>query len=273
MLKGVDISAYQSSIPAGDFAILKATEGVSFNDGRFKGWWDTLHKEKKLRGAYHFARPDNNGAVAEADHFLKIVKAAGLQPGDLLVLDHETRGSSAAHDAQWAADWCAHVKAKTGIVPVVYTFLSFGWEGRCHGLGGYPLWIADPSSPAGKPRVPAPWSHWYFHQYSENGGIDHDMFNGDKTTWAKLAEVWGKGSIPPPKPTPPPAPTHPVIKEGASGAAVTEAQKDLNRHGAKLTVDGKFGPKTTSATKAFQTHNHLVSDGVIGGKTWALLVK
>ena len=199
LLRGTDVSAYQDSIPSCDFCILKATEGISYTDPPFASRWHTLGARGTLRGAYHFARPDAHGAAAEADHFLSVVLAAGLKPGDLLVLDHEKPGGSASSDAAWARAWCSHVQAKTGIKPVVYTFLSFAWEGRCDGLGGYPLWIADPSRAAGQPRVPSPWKDWVLHQYGEPGGVDVDVFKGSRTDWLALG-----GLKPPPQPTPAP---------------------------------------------------------------------
>ncbi len=198
MLRGTDISHYQNAIPAGDFTILKATEGLSSNDPDFSHWWKTLGSRGELRGAYHFAHPGNSSA-SEAAHFLSVVRAAGLKPGDMLVLDHETSGGSAAHDAAWARDWCARVESAVGFSPVVYTFLSFAREGRCAGLGDRPLWIADPSAPVGHPRVPAPWSKWVMHQYSETGGIDHDVFNGTRADWLALG---GQHVTPHPDPTP-----------------------------------------------------------------------
>lgn len=41
--------------------------------------------------------------------------------------------------------------------------------------------------------------------------------------------------------------------------------------GAALTVDGKFGPATTQAVKAFQKGQGLTVDGIVGAKTWAAL--
>ena len=184
MLTGCDISAYQNAIPGGqDFVILKATEGTSYVDRKFSDWWAEL--AGKLRGAYHFGHPGND-AVAEADHFVTEV-GYRLTPGDLVVLDFETNdGLGAAHCAAWAATWLARVRTRIGLDPVVYTFLSFAWDGNCAGLGGYALWIADPSSPAGKPRVPAPWKNWALHQYSTSGGLDHDVFNGTASQWRRL---------------------------------------------------------------------------------------
>jgi len=193
VLTGVDISAFQSSIPSGqDFVILKATEGPTYIDSHFAGWWSQL--SGRLRGCYHFARPSNDPAT-EATHFLAEVESR-LAPGDLVVLDFETAdGMSPPHCAAWAKTWLQHIQAGTGRVPLVYTFLDFANEGYCVGLGSYPLWIADPSRPAGKPRVPAPWSTWVLHQYSTAGGIDRDVFNGASAAFQAL----GSEAVPTPQ--------------------------------------------------------------------------
>jgi lysozyme len=203
MLYGDDLSVYQDAIPGGqDFHILKATEGTSYVDGNFAGWWAQL--AGKLRGAYHFAHPGND-PIVEADHFVSVV-GPHLAPGDVVVLDHEslsvTRRSVLGaralaridrritelgiDRATWAQQWCVRVHAKLDRAPVVYTFLSFAESGFCAELGNYPLWIADPSNSATHPRVPAPWSTWAFHQYSTAAGIDHDVFNGDATAFRAL---------------------------------------------------------------------------------------
>jgi hypothetical protein len=52
---------------------------------------------------------------------------------------------------------------------------------------------------------------------------------------------------------------------------VKVAQRDLNKDGATLEVDGKYGKKTEAAVKKFQTKHHLQSDGVVGPQTWAAL--
>ena len=85
--------------------------------------------------------------------------------------------------AEYARNWCADVQQATGHTPIVYTFLSFAQQGNCAGLGHYPLWIAEPSAPAGRPVVPRPWLTWKFHQYGTTrvgtNTVDVNVFNGD----------------------------------------------------------------------------------------------
>ena len=64
-----------------------------------------------------------------------------------------------------------------------------------------------------------------------------------------------------------------AIKSGQTGAAVQSAQRQLNRKGAALNADGRFGSKTTSAVRSFQKANSLPADGVIGPDTWSALYR
>lgn len=59
----------------------------------------------------------------------------------------------------------------------------------------------------------------------------------------------------------------PALKEGSSGGQVKTLQSLLNKYGARLTVDGEFGPKTESAVYAFQSANGLTVDGIVGPQT------
>lgn len=59
-----------------------------------------------------------------------------------------------------------------------------------------------------------------------------------------------------------------TVRYGSVGASVKKAQVLLNRHGAKLAVDGIFGPKTLAAVRAFQHHSGLAANGVVADTTW-----
>jgi peptidoglycan hydrolase-like protein with peptidoglycan-binding domain len=70
------------------------------------------------------------------------------------------------------------------------------------------------------------------------------------------------------------APTNAApVGSGASGAQVSSLQKRLNALGMKppLAVDGKFGPATLAAVKAFQKSHGLKVDGMVGPNTTGAL--
>ncbi len=62
-----------------------------------------------------------------------------------------------------------------------------------------------------------------------------------------------------------PAVAKPVLRQGSRGTQVDLLQQDLNfTIGAKLIVDGQFGPLTRQALVKFQRDNKLVQDGIYG---------
>lgn len=62
-----------------------------------------------------------------------------------------------------------------------------------------------------------------------------------------------------------------VLRVGTSGPAVRALQERLVRNGARISVDGEFGPGTRSAVIAFQTQSGLGADGLVGRETAARL--
>jgi peptidoglycan hydrolase-like protein with peptidoglycan-binding domain len=85
--------------------------------------------------------------------------------------------------------------------------------------------------------------------------------------------------ITPTSPAQAPTSAHPTLSAGATGAAVEELQRQLNRWItatqpaglAPLVVDGIFGPRTAAAVRAYQRAHGLVVDGIAGPRTWASL--
>ena len=73
----------------------------------------------------------------------------------------------------------------------------------------------------------------------------------------------------------------PLLKHGAIGNAVKNAQVLLIQHGyacggrivaGRETPDGEFGPATEKAVKSFQHLKELEADGEIGKETWTALI-
>ena len=197
MIPGADVSAFQGP-PADwrtvagsiDWAGVKMTElspGGPYRNPDAAADWAALKALGKGRLAYLFGHPGMS-ISASVDLFLAELDACGLEDGDGAALDLEvTNGLSAAAVASWASDVLALLERNLDRVPLLYTFLSFADAGNCAGLGGYPLWIADPSSPAGQTRIPSPWKTWSLHQFAITGGIDRDTANFRDLTAMKSA--------------------------------------------------------------------------------------
>jgi peptidoglycan hydrolase-like protein with peptidoglycan-binding domain len=68
----------------------------------------------------------------------------------------------------------------------------------------------------------------------------------------------------------------PVLSQGPNSTwpkvTVRSLQYLLNAHGARLGVDGTFGPLTRNAVLAFQRAHHLTASGVADAATWRALV-
>lgn len=52
---------------------------------------------------------------------------------------------------------------------------------------------------------------------------------------------------------------------------VTYLQQMLAHNGHHVEADGRFGPATETAVRAFQEERHLTADGIVGKQTWAAL--
>jgi GH25 family lysozyme M1 (1,4-beta-N-acetylmuramidase) len=167
---GQDVSGYEPtynwSASSASFGIVKATEGLTFDDSAFARHWRELAKDGLVRGAYHYGHPAND-PIAEAKHFLSVVGAQKTKPGDLLVLDLETSdGESVSQVNAWAKAWMSYVKSKTGTKPFFYSSWNFA-DTYGHGLQQYPLWVANYNKAKGTVTPPADWKTWTIHQYSD----------------------------------------------------------------------------------------------------------
>src|SRR5579862_2004631 len=103
----------------------KATEGVGWKDPRF----DRNAREARavgLRfGAYHFARPDRNEAVPEADYFCSVIGKChrrDLRP--VLDLEVETKLNPRLIE-MWAHRFCTRVYHRIGTLPLFYSYTSY----------------------------------------------------------------------------------------------------------------------------------------------------
>lgn len=63
-----------------------------------------------------------------------------------------------------------------------------------------------------------------------------------------------------------------AFRLGDQGAEIAEIQTRLIRLGYDVIADGDFGPATVDAVKSFQKSKGMTADGMVGEKTYAVLV-
>jgi lysozyme len=204
---GLDVSHWQGTInwasvksKGAKFAYIKATEGTTYRDPNFSTNYLQAYNQGIIRGAYHYARPDGAGAVAQADYFASHGGAwsnDGLTFPGLLDMEWGTAsqggdcyGLSQTAMVSWVRAFSDEYHAKTSRYPVIYT--STSWWSECTGTRGdfsstNPLMVARYASTVGP--LPYNWSYQTIWQYADSGTFpgDQDWFNGDYSRVQALA--------------------------------------------------------------------------------------
>lgn len=206
---GVDVSHYQevdswATVQAAgiSFVFMKATEGTSYTDPYYN-FRDTAIRANStlLFSPYHFARPDSNTAVAEANYFYSVA-AKSMKAGNLLpVLDLEDGGlttptaTSRATLTAWATAFSDRIYALAGVRPIIYVSGDYARNQLNTGVNSLDLWYANPdyqvssalnnfdatsnygvwngvpNAKGGSPTA-AEWSFWQYNWNGEVAGID-----------------------------------------------------------------------------------------------------
>ena len=204
-LPGIDVSSHQGAInwasvaPHIDFVYAKATEGTYYRNVDFANQYNGPYAAGLIRGAYHFAIPNNSSGTAQADYFVahgggwsgdgRTLPGAldiefnpygaacyGLTPGSDDRLDQRLRHRVRGQGARVPGDLQQHDWWKT----------CTGNTGRFASLD--PFWVANYAAAGGGP-LPAGWSFYTFWQYADSGRQpgDQDVFNGAMSQLKKLA--------------------------------------------------------------------------------------
>jgi GH25 family lysozyme M1 (1,4-beta-N-acetylmuramidase) len=185
MLRGIDVSAYQSSSYSTEglaFVFVKATEGRSYVNPKLAAQTKRARDAGLVVGFYHFLWPGN--LTAQAEYF---VGKAPDRAGDILAVDWETTGNG-THASNAEKD--LFIRKLKDLRPdnrvVLYCNRNFWLNVDTTSSAGDGLWIADYVS-AGKPRIKAKWR---FHQYTDDP-LDKNV--ADFETRAAL-RTWARGA-------------------------------------------------------------------------------
>lgn len=202
------------------FVYAKATEGFTFNDAKFVSHANGAASAGIPLGAYHFARPGNNSAASEAQHFYDVISTR-LTAGNLIpMLDFEDGSASTialgrTALSEWVNDFGDAFYALSGLVPIVYTFVSYATSYLNTSVIRYPLWMAQYPTASANPAIPltsgapsgtSPWPSgaWSMWQYTSNrtvagftANVDSNVANADVSTFYNMFKIpsSAKGSI------------------------------------------------------------------------------
>lgn len=233
-LNGYDISNnngdINNGVVPGDFVIIKATEGVGYTDPNCDANYQQAKAAGKLLGVYHYARPDGNDPISEANWFVSQVQ--GYIGEAVLALDFETM----PFDPAWAKQWLDRVYELTGVRPLLYSYQNIldseDWSAVWPDYG---LWLAEYGMnapvngynlPNLVPTVNGDWTiaMWQYSSQTTlpgwNGYLDADLFYGDVAAWKKYAAKYVEPT--PVVPVEPPKPVEQPVTPEPTPAPVTE---------------------------------------------------
>lgn len=191
MTVGIDVSEYQGKISWSyvdtiekkyplHFVFIRATAGNNVVDRRFKRNWEGAKKNKMIRGAYHYYRPNEN-SLEQAELFIKTVR---LQTGDLPpVLDIEKlpKNQSMTNLKKGLRRWLQAVENHYKVKPIIYTGEKYYDDFLKEEFSDYLFWIANYNFY--REEIQDGWLFWQFTERAAVPGItenvDVNIYNGD----------------------------------------------------------------------------------------------
>lgn len=199
-IHGIDVSHHQGTVDwekvatASDangarvqFVFVKATQGKSHLDRKFRHNFRKAQQYGLVRGAYHYFSPGISGDE-QAHHFINNVP---LEKGDLPpVLDVEVLGRLKPETLRREVlEWLEMMEKRFGTPPIIYTYLTFKKNYlNTPEFERYPFWIAHYK--VKKLRYKGAWDFW---QHTEEGCIDgitgmvdFNVYNGSLDDLQKL---------------------------------------------------------------------------------------
>jgi len=169
------------------FAYVKATESTSYTNPYFAQQYNGSYNVGMIRGSYHFAVPSSSAGSTQADYFIAHGggwSADGKTLPGALDIEYNPYGAtcyglSQASMVNWIKSFTNRYKAVTSRDPVIYS--TTDWWTTCTGNSTAfhtinPLWLARYASAVG--TLPGGWPYQTIWQYTSDGNMDKNWFNG-----------------------------------------------------------------------------------------------
>ena len=198
-IHGIDVSSHQNFIhwPAvkqmemnhvqANFVFIKATEGLTDVDSRFKQNWLAAKQNNIARGAYHFFLATKSGKD-QAANFIKTVQ---LQKGDLppVVDIEELYGVDVLLMRKRVTEYLQTIEAYYKTKPIIYSNADFYTNNLGKDFNAYPLWVANYLEKE-KPHINRDWLFWQHNDGGRVNGIttnvDFNVFKGDSLQFSQI---------------------------------------------------------------------------------------
>ena len=276
-----DVSSHQAGISFDGcaIAVVKATESTDYTNPDYAAAKARAASAGAFFCAYHFLHAGDG--AAQAAHAYSVV---GSQVP--LMLDVELTRIGTVTSAPAVADvedFVGEYRALGGLVSLLY-LPHWYWQDNLGSpslapLASLGLLLVSSDYTAYSDTGPG-WTAyggmtpviWQYTSSAKLNGVTNVDMNAYQGSLAEFRALVTTAPV-----TTPPVTTaaagggEPELTRGDTGAAVKTLQTRLNLWGAKLAVDGDFGPATLAAVEAFQGRKGLTVDGVAGPKTWATL--
>ena len=176
---GADVSSYQAEINMNklkeqniEFIYIKATEGSTFQDGRFAENWENAARAELSSGAYHFFSYDSEGRT-QAENFIRTV-GTDLKGRLLPAVDVEYYGDKEKNPPEKEdvvrelRIYLEMLEEEYGVKPLIYTRSDI-YEKYLKGeFDEYKKWMSSLYTPLS-------WSYkddWYIWQYLNRGKLE-----------------------------------------------------------------------------------------------------
>lgn len=199
---GIDVSSYQGDVDWASYAsqgvtwaYTKATEGNYYKSPSFSSQYTGSYNQGLVRGAYHFATPNDTDGATQANYFVDNGggwSADGKTLPGMLDIENNPYGATCYGLSQgdmvnWIAAFANQYKARTGRDVVIYT--NAPWWSSCTGNSAAftttnPLdiaaWGSEPTT------LPGGWPFYTFWQFTDTP-VDKNWFNGNHDRLVALA--------------------------------------------------------------------------------------
>ncbi|UQD56174.1 glycoside hydrolase family 25 protein [Flavobacterium sp. K5-23] len=188
---GIDVSEYQGEIQWSyvdtlenkyplHFVFIRATVGNDRLDKKFNENWLGAKRNKLIRGAYHYYRPNEN-SLEQAELFIQTVK---LSKGDLppvLDIEQMPKNQSMVKLKVGLKRWLKRVEEHYKVRPIIYTGEKYYDDFLKEEFSDYLFWIANYNFY--REKINEDWLFWQFSEKASvpgiKGNVDVNIYNGD----------------------------------------------------------------------------------------------